>query len=100
MRIDAQIVNQSVDWTKKLQTTNGIKAEIAEKTEEECQNEGDNLIFGERRSEHPDRHVGSAEKQQAEIRSPGGTGIDVFGWIAQSLQGEIIHHRWQQRQGN
>jgi hypothetical protein len=53
MLVDSKFENKLFDGMKNFERRNGVETCIKEKAKKESDEEGDDLIFGERGSKHP-----------------------------------------------
>lgn len=98
-----QTLDKQIDAPEKRQGEEELKSDIDEPTEEHREDEGQNLVVGDRGAEDADRHEAGAQQEQTDIRSHDSTAVKVAHRHAQTIDREIIHrcgNQSEQHQGD
>ena len=94
MRLHAQIQDETIGGTQQFKRSNGRETRIHEEAKHGGNKKTDNLIAGNARWENANGYIRGSKQQQANVRAPRSTAIDISYRIAQRIDSKIIDQRW------
>ena len=94
----AQALDEEVDGTEERQRVDKLKADVHEAAEEHREDEGQDLVAGDRRAEHAYGDEARAQQEQADVRAHDAAAVEVAHGEAETIDREIVHRRGDQGQ--
>ena len=100
MRTHAELLDEQVDLAEERERVDELETHQQEAAEEDRQDEGQNLVVGQRAAKHADADETRTQQEQADVGAPDAAAVEVAFGQTELVDREIIDERGYQGQNN